>query len=432
MRKKTCKGLLAAVLCCLLLLPLAPAAFAQILYGDVNFDNTVTAEDARLILRAAVGLEDFTDAQTGYGDIDLSGDITAADARLALRLAVGLSTDEDPADDPEPADDPAPANDPEPALEARREAWLRSFPDAVSYDDLESNMNWLVNEIGQRNFYNGTQNAIGDAIYERLGVYGYTGAERQIRDFYANGVLGRNVLGIIPTAVQNPKILLVLSHYDTVRGTGGAVDNSSGASALLQLAKRFKATGEDYGLEVRFLFTAGEEQGYFGAYAYVNSLSYEERSRHILAFNMDMAGKPNDLYEPGRSYYLTVSTEPVSTDGYYAPAAVSNIGSQAIDSSKAALGYLGESGYYSPVRAGMHDIVPFRKAGMTALTLSWRCIASAYDRHHGSDYGFATPYYTHTPDDNMYYFDTTSLYNTTRLVAGAIARLILPYNVSLL
>ncbi len=58
--------------------------------GDVDFDLTVTAEDARTILRAVVKLEEFTSAQAVCADINGDGDIRADDARLALREAVGL------------------------------------------------------------------------------------------------------------------------------------------------------------------------------------------------------------------------------------------------------------------------------------------------------------------------------------------------------
>lgn len=58
--------------------------------ADVNSDGKINMEDARLILRAAVGLETLP---TGKGDIDGDGKITAADTRLATRRAVGLEPD---------------------------------------------------------------------------------------------------------------------------------------------------------------------------------------------------------------------------------------------------------------------------------------------------------------------------------------------------
>lgn len=59
-------------------------------YGDVNGDGMVTAADARLALRASVGLESFSETQIKIADIDGSGSVTAADARLILRASVGL------------------------------------------------------------------------------------------------------------------------------------------------------------------------------------------------------------------------------------------------------------------------------------------------------------------------------------------------------
>ena len=59
-------------------------------YGDIDGDQTVTAKDARLALRSAVGLERLTDMQTVAGDIDHTGTVEIGDARYILRIAVGL------------------------------------------------------------------------------------------------------------------------------------------------------------------------------------------------------------------------------------------------------------------------------------------------------------------------------------------------------
>ncbi len=67
-----------------------PIEIIYLYYGDVDFDQKITAADARLVLRASVGLEHFIEAQTKLSDIDKNGNITAADARLILRASVGL------------------------------------------------------------------------------------------------------------------------------------------------------------------------------------------------------------------------------------------------------------------------------------------------------------------------------------------------------
>ncbi len=60
--------------------------------GDVNSSGKIEAADARLVLRASVGLETFTEEISSLADIDSSNSITAADARMILRMSVGLET----------------------------------------------------------------------------------------------------------------------------------------------------------------------------------------------------------------------------------------------------------------------------------------------------------------------------------------------------
>lgn len=60
--------------------------------GDVDKDEKVTASDARLALRCAVGLEDYAPGSEAFtaADVDFDEKVTASDARLILRAAVGL------------------------------------------------------------------------------------------------------------------------------------------------------------------------------------------------------------------------------------------------------------------------------------------------------------------------------------------------------
>lgn len=58
--------------------------------GDVDGDGGIKAADARLALRASVGLENLDENQKKAADVDYDGAIKAADARLILRASVGL------------------------------------------------------------------------------------------------------------------------------------------------------------------------------------------------------------------------------------------------------------------------------------------------------------------------------------------------------
>lgn len=57
------------------------------LRADVNFDGSITASDARLILRYASQLETFTTVQRRLADVNEDGSVTSADARLVLQYA---------------------------------------------------------------------------------------------------------------------------------------------------------------------------------------------------------------------------------------------------------------------------------------------------------------------------------------------------------
>ncbi|MCH5198765.1 MAG: metallophosphoesterase [Oscillospiraceae bacterium] len=62
----------------------------SLLLGDIDLDESVTAADARLALRYAVGLEELSNLQKLAANVDKDLAITAADARLILRAAVKL------------------------------------------------------------------------------------------------------------------------------------------------------------------------------------------------------------------------------------------------------------------------------------------------------------------------------------------------------
>ncbi len=90
MKKRTLKLLFALIVSAATLLICTVSSNAA-LSGDVtDGDNLVTANDARTILRAAVGLETLTAEQKDIADTDGDGQITATDARTALRISVSL------------------------------------------------------------------------------------------------------------------------------------------------------------------------------------------------------------------------------------------------------------------------------------------------------------------------------------------------------
>lgn len=81
--------LIACLVCAVGLFCPSARAAGESAAGDANADGRVTAADARLVLRASVGLEA---PDLPRMDADADGRVTAADARLVLRFAVGLES----------------------------------------------------------------------------------------------------------------------------------------------------------------------------------------------------------------------------------------------------------------------------------------------------------------------------------------------------
>ena len=112
---KSKKPILILSLVLIALLSLSFGVFALDAYakGDVSGDGEITAEDARLALRGAVGLENFAPGSKEYNAADVDGTegLSAADARLILRAAVGLETLTQPVG-PENPTEPEPSTEP--------------------------------------------------------------------------------------------------------------------------------------------------------------------------------------------------------------------------------------------------------------------------------------------------------------------------------
>lgn len=95
--KKILSLLLAVIMLFTVIIPVFAAE-----KGDVDGDGSITASDARIALRMAVGLDTVTDELKLLADYDESGTVDASDARILLRLSVGLSVDEQPDTPDEP------------------------------------------------------------------------------------------------------------------------------------------------------------------------------------------------------------------------------------------------------------------------------------------------------------------------------------------
>lgn len=116
-------------------------------------------------------------------------------------------------------------------------------------------------------------------------------------DYEVKDLKENNIMGLIPGRNAN-KLILISAHLDHVGSVGdniwrGAIDNASGISVLLDLAKNINATIKNNELNVDIIFTAfnNEEGGLVGsqfASKYLDDI-YSE----IININLDCIGEKN-------------------------------------------------------------------------------------------------------------------------------------------
>jgi hypothetical protein len=425
-------------------------ALTEHIFADADENGEVNVTDARMILRFAVKLDKYDEKKIEYYDLDNNNSVDVMDARIALRIAVKLPADyvepeteeeteeetttvpvtttepttkkpEPTTKKPEPTTKKTePTTQPTPVKKNPTKAeYAKWMGNSVWTGHIDYTMKSLCNTIGTR--YVGSNNCFTakNWIKKQLLNYGYDSVTEQYVSVTTKGYTSYNLIVKIPTAKKNPKIITFSAHYDCSSQSVGAVDNASGVAALLELARVAKGKYMDFGVELRFAFFTGEENGYYGAYKYRSSLSQDEKNRHIVFFNIDMAAPSTADSES----YLCVSTEPV-TQNYPWRKAYNNAGSNAVREAHDIMGSCGEKAFYSPIAAGMHDIVPFRKEGLPAITLSWRRVSSSGK---GNDYSLTSPSVIHTYKDNLNYVNYDALYKTVRLAAASMGVLTYGY-----
>ena len=108
-------------------------------------------------------------------------------------------------------------------------------------------------------------------------------------------VRSRNVIAELPGTGDG--VIVVGAHYDTVPGSVGASDNSSGVGTLLAVAERLEDSSFPFTL--RFVSFGSEETGLHGSEHYVDTLSTEELEEIHLMINLDSIGSGDRLVVSG-------------------------------------------------------------------------------------------------------------------------------------
>ena len=98
-----------------------------------------------------------------------------------------------------------------------------------------------------------------------------------------------NLLATIPGTTYSEHILEISAHHDTVPGTVGADDNTSGVAVLLEVARLLKKYPPEY--TVRLCFFAAEEIGLRGSYEHVRLMQESGEVDQVFGLiNLDTVG----------------------------------------------------------------------------------------------------------------------------------------------
>ncbi|MEG1757853.1 MAG: M20/M25/M40 family metallo-hydrolase [Oscillospiraceae bacterium] len=295
---------------------------------------------------------------------------------------------------------------------------LHSLHERVSYDDINQTLITLTKDIGTRRVGTEGNARATQFLMTSLKAFGFDEASGALvkQGFYSYGLYTENVIATIPSDKPDAPIVVLSAHYDSVRGTEGAVDNASGVAALLETARVIKQSDLKLDFELRICFFSAEEDGYIGAYHYIEKCPDETLRKHACILNTDMAGHNNSE----RTTALVVSTRADPGNYGWGPAPA-NCVSDAVTKAYRELNEINAANFHSPANTGRHDIIPFMNAGIDCATLSWREIDA--NRAYDNDLGIITPLLIHTPDDTLENLNIESVYMTTRLFVKSIAML---------
>lgn len=125
-----------------------------------------------------------------------------------------------------------------------------------------------------------------------------------------------NVLGLIP-GQRADEYVVVGAHFDhlgtdpTLEGDAiynGADDNASGVSAVMQIARAFRASGTKPLRNVIIAFWDGEEKGLLGSRYFSQSCAFRKGLKGYL--NFDMIGRNNRPDKPRHVVYFYTASHP--------------------------------------------------------------------------------------------------------------------------
>ncbi|MGG5460140.1 M28 family metallopeptidase [Clostridium sp. B9] len=100
---------------------------------------------------------------------------------------------------------------------------------------------------------------------------------------------GRNIVAKQSNFDKNKKTIYLTAHYDSTEDTTGVIDNASGCSAILEVAKVLKDYNNEFNIGI--IFFSAEEYCRVGSRNFISKLSNDEKENIIGCINVDMVGE---------------------------------------------------------------------------------------------------------------------------------------------
>lgn len=108
----------------------------------------------------------------------------------------------------------------------------------------------------------------------------------------------QNLIGVLPGADRSRPALLLMAHHDTVPGSPGAADDTTGVAAILEVIRALKVRGVP-ARDVIVLITDGEEWGLSGAEAFFGRHPLAKRVGLVLNMEARGGGGRANMFETG-------------------------------------------------------------------------------------------------------------------------------------
>lgn len=186
-------------------------------------------------------------------------------------------------------------------------------------------LTWLAHDMNEGRA-TGTRSAASVARYierhfEKYGLkplFGNSFYQPFLADSIS-GAVGRNVAGIVPSAVPSDKYVIITAHYDHLGILAGSVyngadDNASGVTVLLNLADMFGTmsktrTGPDK--NIVFVALDAKELNMAGSRYFVQSLKDKDWKDNIIcAMNIDQIGTVLEpVHEADTSFVIVLGEQ---------------------------------------------------------------------------------------------------------------------------